>query len=59
MGCGAGCDPTCLKPHLDSCDKNCKPGCYCKSGTVRNEKGECIEEKHCHKPSKLSQQTMK
>ncbi|XP_063379474.1 zonadhesin-like [Cydia fagiglandana] len=48
------CSSTSCKPTLCSqlgyplkCDKKCKPGCKCKDGYVRNDKGVCIPIKNC------------
>ncbi|XP_063361530.1 zonadhesin-like [Cydia amplana] len=45
--------PSCKPTHCSelgyplNCDKKCKPGCKCKDGYVRNDKGVCIPIKTC------------
>ncbi|XP_040277750.1 cysteine-rich venom protein 6-like [Bufo bufo] len=44
--CGSPCPPTCdnLRPN---CAEKCAIGCFCKTGTVDNGLGECVETDNC------------
>ncbi|GIY03099.1 hypothetical protein CEXT_538132 [Caerostris extrusa] len=46
--CGSACPDTCSnlgKPQF--CTMQCVPGCNCKRGMVRNDKGECVDPQEC------------
>ncbi|XP_077116285.1 chymotrypsin inhibitor-like [Ranitomeya variabilis] len=46
--CGSGCPPTCDNlGRVDACAAVCKSGCFCKAGTLRNNKGECVTKENC------------
>ncbi|XP_073426614.1 serine protease inhibitor swm-1-like [Dendrobates tinctorius] len=44
--CGSACPPTCNNSS-PVCTKMCTPGCFCKKGTIRNDKGECVKVEKC------------
>ncbi|XP_073426616.1 von Willebrand factor-like [Dendrobates tinctorius] len=44
--CGSACPPTCDN-RSPVCTKVCTPGCFCKKGTIRNVKGECVKVEKC------------
>ncbi|GIY03103.1 zonadhesin [Caerostris extrusa] len=46
--CGSACPDTCAnlgKPQF--CTLQCVPGCNCKRGMVKNDKGECVDPQEC------------
>ncbi|GFT53006.1 hypothetical protein NPIL_616831 [Nephila pilipes] len=47
--CGSACPPTCSSSRSKKkiCTKQCAPGCFCRRGLVRNDKGVCVEPKEC------------
>ncbi|GBO42387.1 hypothetical protein AVEN_105667-1, partial [Araneus ventricosus] len=46
--CGSSCPPTCPNIAKDQvCTDQCVPGCFCREGLVRNDKGECVEPEEC------------
>lgn len=47
--CGTNCEATC-KERQPTCDKRCKPGCFCKDGTVRKDNSanaQCVVPSQC------------
>ncbi|XP_077116288.1 zonadhesin-like [Ranitomeya variabilis] len=46
--CGSPCPPSCSN-RSPICPKSdgCKPGCFCKKGTIRNDEGECVKVEKC------------
>ncbi|XP_073513666.1 serine protease inhibitor swm-1-like [Phyllobates terribilis] len=44
--CGSPCPPTCNN-RSPICATVCKPGCFCKKGTMKNDKGKCVKVKDC------------
>ncbi|XP_060825212.1 chymotrypsin inhibitor-like [Bombus pascuorum] len=44
--CGS-CEPTCAKPRVTVCTMECKIGCQCKSGYLRNGEGTCVLPENC------------
>ncbi|CAJ0915561.1 unnamed protein product [Ranitomeya imitator] len=44
--CGSPCQPSCSN-RSPICADGCKTGCFCKEGTVRNDKGECVKVEKC------------
>ncbi|CAJ0915572.1 unnamed protein product [Ranitomeya imitator] len=46
--CGSPCAPTCSNMgRVVACPAMCKIGCFCKDGTLRNDKGECVTKEKC------------
>ncbi|XP_076165702.1 chymotrypsin inhibitor-like [Ptiloglossa arizonensis] len=45
--CGSPCEPTCAVPVADFCTYNCKIGCQCKTGYLRNGGGTCVLPDNC------------
>ncbi|KAM4015761.1 serine protease inhibitor swm-1-like [Anomaloglossus baeobatrachus] len=45
--CGSSCPQTCGDNSERACPAVCVPGCFCKKGTIRNEKGECVKVAEC------------
>ncbi|XP_076678304.1 chymotrypsin inhibitor-like [Andrena cerasifolii] len=45
--CGSACEPSCATPKIDICTFECKIGCQCKDGYVRNGDGTCIRKEDC------------
>ncbi|XP_077112439.1 zonadhesin-like [Ranitomeya variabilis] len=45
-GCGSACPPSCSN-RSPICATACKSGCFCKNGTIRNDKGECVKVEKC------------
>lgn len=43
--CG-GCDETCSS-KIQPCTRNCRVGCYCETGYVRNARKQCILKSDC------------
>lgn len=43
--CGS-CQPTCDNPN-PKCTKNCRQGCYCNEGLIRDTKGDCVSSEKC------------
>jgi len=41
-----GCDGTCKNPN-PICPRICIPGCACKQGHLRNDKGHCVQTREC------------
>ncbi|XP_015127334.1 chymotrypsin inhibitor [Diachasma alloeum] len=39
--CGSACPPSCANPDPGPCAQICKRGCFCRSGFMRNSKGQC------------------
>ncbi|XP_066260197.1 serine protease inhibitor swm-1-like [Euwallacea similis] len=44
--CGPACEPTCAQP-VRFCITLCTPGCFCTSGYLRNDTGECVLTSEC------------
>ncbi|XP_054715666.1 mucin-6-like [Uloborus diversus] len=42
------CEPTCENPHPEVCAQSCTPGCYCKSGYLRNSNRICVSPEECN-----------
>ena len=47
--CGTVCEPTCDIPNPLSCTKNCKSGCFCNAGYIKDSTGICIPIDKCPK----------
>ncbi|XP_017761194.1 PREDICTED: chymotrypsin inhibitor-like [Eufriesea mexicana] len=45
--CGSACEPSCAKPRLGVCTYQCKIGCQCKTGFLRNGEGTCVAPADC------------
>ncbi|XP_043265662.1 chymotrypsin inhibitor-like [Colletes gigas] len=45
--CGSQCEPSCAQPKIDFCTFNCKIGCQCKDGFLRNDAGACVSPESC------------
>lgn len=46
--CGSACAPTCKNPIPSTmCTRQCVPGCFCKSGFLKNEQGICVQSEKC------------
>ncbi|CAK9824630.1 Chymotrypsin inhibitor [Anthophora retusa] len=45
--CGSACEPSCAKPPTNICTLQCKIGCQCKSGYLRNREGTCVLPQNC------------
>lgn len=45
--CGTSCPLTCNKPKVDVCTLQCVQGCFCESGYLRDNNGDCVLPKDC------------
>ncbi|XP_054006958.1 chymotrypsin inhibitor-like [Hylaeus anthracinus] len=45
--CGSSCEPTCGVPKAQACTLECKTGCQCKNGFMRNSENECVTRENC------------
>lgn len=53
--CGASCQATCDNRYPANCNYDCKDGCACVDGYVRDKSGYCIPSSQC--PSKGKRKT--
>ncbi|CAL7938495.1 unnamed protein product [Xylocopa violacea] len=45
--CGSACEPSCAKPRTTVCTYQCKIGCQCKDGYLRNNARSCVLPAEC------------
>nr|P56682.1 RecName: Full=Chymotrypsin inhibitor; AltName: Full=AMCI [Apis mellifera]1CCV_A Chain A, CHYMOTRYPSIN INHIBITOR [Apis mellifera] len=45
--CGSACAPTCAQPKTRICTMQCRIGCQCQEGFLRNGEGACVLPENC------------
>lgn len=45
--CGASCEPSCNDRYKRFCNSECRDGCACKDGYVRDNYGNCVYPDQC------------